>query len=98
MVIAIQVFGWPAINYAQGYLTASSVAPTMLDQPVATALLAAPRPGEMLSHRQILCGVIVWASVYCVDGPSQPRGKPWESATDVIGECDQDRRQNHTIS
>ncbi|MGA9531538.1 MAG: DMT family transporter, partial [Anaerolineales bacterium] len=42
LALGPQVFGWLAINYAQGHLPASVVSPTLLGQPVVTALLAGP--------------------------------------------------------
>jgi drug/metabolite transporter (DMT)-like permease len=64
--VVVQVFGWLAVNYAQGYLPASIVASTMLGQPVVTALLAVLLLGESLTLWQILGGTIVMAGVYIV--------------------------------
>lgn len=64
--VVVQVVGWVAINYAQGYLPASVVAPTMLSQSVVTAVLAALLLGEELSGWQILAGVAVLAGIYLV--------------------------------
>ncbi len=64
--VMVQVFGWLAINYTQGYLPASIVAPTMLAQPVVTALLAVLLLGERLSFWQILGGATVLIGVYIV--------------------------------
>jgi drug/metabolite transporter (DMT)-like permease len=64
--VVVQVFGWLAINYSQGYLPASIVAPTMLAQPVVTALLAVLLLGERLSFWQILGGATVLIGVYIV--------------------------------
>jgi len=64
--VVVQVFGWLAINYTQGYLPASIVASTMLAQPVVTAILAVLLLGERLSLWQILGGVTVLAGVYIV--------------------------------
>ena len=61
-----QVFGYLAINYALGYLPAAIVAPTMLGQPVVTAILAGPLLGEVLSLWQVLGGLAVLAGVYVV--------------------------------
>lgn len=61
-----QVFGHLSINYALGYLPASIVAPTLLGQPVVTAILAGPLLGESLSVWQILGGILVLAGVYAV--------------------------------
>ena len=64
--VVVQVFGWLAINYSQGYLPASIVAPTMLGQPMVTALLAVLLLGETLSFWQIVGGATVLAGVYIV--------------------------------
>jgi len=61
-----QVFGHLSINYALGHLPASIVAPTMLGQPVVTAILAGPLLGETLSLWQVLGGLAVLAGVYVV--------------------------------
>ena len=61
-----QVFGYLAINHALGHLPASIVAPTMLGQPVVTAILAGPLLGEALSPWQVLGGLAVLAGVYVV--------------------------------
>jgi drug/metabolite transporter (DMT)-like permease len=71
--LLVQVFGWLAISYAQGYLPASIVAPTMLGQPVVTAVLALLLLGEGLSSWQIVGGAIVLTGVYMVhNGPHRP--------------------------
>lgn len=64
--VVSQVFGYLAINYALGYLPASIVAPTMLGQPVVTAILAGSLLGEALSLWQVLGGIAVLAGVYTV--------------------------------
>jgi len=61
-----QVLGYLSINYALGHLPASIVAPTMLGQPVVTAILAGPLLGEALSLWQVLGGVAVLSGVYVV--------------------------------
>jgi drug/metabolite transporter (DMT)-like permease len=61
-----QVFGHLSINYALGYLPASVVAPTLLGQPVVTALLAGPLLGEKLYAGQVLGGILVLIGVYSV--------------------------------
>jgi drug/metabolite transporter (DMT)-like permease len=72
--IVVQVLGWLAINYTQGYLPASVVAPTMLAQPVATAVLAVLLLGERLSLWQVLGGMAVLTGVYIVHR-SRHRGR-----------------------
>jgi drug/metabolite transporter (DMT)-like permease len=61
-----QIFGHFSINYALGYLPASLVAPTLLGQPVVTAILAGPLLGEKLYLWQIFGGLLVLMGVYVV--------------------------------
>jgi drug/metabolite transporter (DMT)-like permease len=61
-----QGLGWLAINYAQGHLPATLVAPTLLAQPVMTAIFAIPILGERLAGLEILGGVIVLTGIYLV--------------------------------
>ncbi|MDR5695487.1 MAG: DMT family transporter [Armatimonadota bacterium] len=64
--VVSQVLGYLAINYAIGHLPASLVSPTMLGQPVITALLAVPLLGEALTPGQILGGLAVLIGVSIV--------------------------------
>jgi drug/metabolite transporter (DMT)-like permease len=64
--VIVQVIGWLLINYSQGTLPASVVSPTLLGQPVITAIVAVPLLGETLSWQQILGGLIVISGVYIV--------------------------------
>jgi len=64
--ILVQFMGWFLINFAQGYLRASIVAPVLLGQPVLTALLAVPLLGERLTPWPIAGGLTVLAGVYIV--------------------------------
>jgi len=64
--LLVQVFGWLVINFAQGYLPATLVAPTLLGQPLVTALLAPLLLGETFTRWQILGGIAVLAGVYLV--------------------------------
>ncbi len=61
-----QGLGWFLINYAQGHLPATLVAPTLLGQPVVTGLLAGPMLGELLEPLQIVGGVVVLLGVFWV--------------------------------
>ncbi len=61
-----QILGHFSINYALGYLPASIVSPTLLGQPVVTAILAGVLLGEKLSTLEILGGILVIAGVYAV--------------------------------
>jgi drug/metabolite transporter (DMT)-like permease len=64
--LVAQTLGWLTINYAQGYLPASIVAPTLLGQPVATAVFAAVLLGESFTAGQIGGGLMVLSGVYLV--------------------------------
>ncbi len=57
--IVTQAIGWLLINYAQGHLPASVVAPSTLGQPVVVALVAGPLVGERIDFWQVLGGVAV---------------------------------------
>jgi len=61
-----QTGGYLAVGYALGHLPASLVAPTLLGQPVVTALLAIPLLGESLGVGQIIGGLAVLAGIYLV--------------------------------
>ena len=61
-----QVLGYLVINYTLGILPASIVSPTLLGQPVVTAILAGPLLGEALSVWQIAGGAAVLIGVYIV--------------------------------
>lgn len=77
-----QVMGWLAINYAQGHLPASLVSPTLLGQPVVTALLAGPILEERLGLVQIAGGLAVLGGVYWVH---RSRRRPEAGAGDGRG-------------
>jgi drug/metabolite transporter (DMT)-like permease len=66
LAIGPQALGWLAINYAQGHLPASVVSPTLLGQPVVTALLAGPILGESFQLLQIIGGAVVLVGVLVV--------------------------------
>jgi len=61
-----QLGGYLSVVYALGHLPASIVSPTLMGQPVLTALLAVPILGEMLSVPQIIGGVIVIFGIFWV--------------------------------
>lgn len=61
-----QVMGYFSIGYALGHLPAAVVAPTMIAQPVLTALLAIPLAGENLGFWQVVGGVGVLAGIFLV--------------------------------
>jgi drug/metabolite transporter (DMT)-like permease len=61
-----QVGGYLSIGYALGHLPASIVSPTLISQPVLTALLAIPLLGEALRTEQWLGGLVVLGGIYLV--------------------------------
>ena len=64
--LVTQVIGYLAINFALGRLPATLVSPTLLGQPVVTAILAGPLLGESIHPWQIIGGVGVLLGVYWV--------------------------------
>lgn len=71
--VVIQAGGWMLINYAQGFLPASVIAPTLLGQPVLTAVLAGPLLGESLRAVDILGGATVLIGILLVHHGRRPR-------------------------
>jgi drug/metabolite transporter (DMT)-like permease len=66
LAVITHSLGWLAINYAQGHIRASLVAPTMLGQPIVAALMAIFLLGESISLLQIIGGLIVISGIYLV--------------------------------
>lgn len=66
MGIGIQVFAWYLINYSQGYLPASTVSPTLLGQPVITAIIAIMFLDEHLSEWHFIGGAVIITGIYVV--------------------------------
>jgi len=62
--VIVQVCGWFLINYSQGYLPATTVAPILLGQPVLTFFLATLILKERLSILHIIGGIIVVGGIY----------------------------------
>ncbi len=75
MGIVVQVLGYLCVNYALGHLPASLVSPTLLGQPVLTAIFAGPVLGEGLSSWQIFGGLAVLLGIYLVHR-SNPKPPP----------------------
>lgn len=73
MGVFIQAGAWFLINYAQGYLPASLISPTLLAQPVMAGIIAFFMLGEELSIWQIFGGVIVIVGIYTVHFAKQKR-------------------------
>ena len=61
-----QVIGYLSVVYALGHLLAAVVAPTMILQPVLSALLAIPLLGEALRLDQGIGGTLVLAGIYLI--------------------------------
>jgi drug/metabolite transporter (DMT)-like permease len=76
MGVFIQAGAWFLINYAQGYLPASLISPTLLAQPVLAGIIAFFMLGEELSVWQIFGGVIVIIGIYTVHFAKQKRKQP----------------------
>jgi drug/metabolite transporter (DMT)-like permease len=72
-----QLVGYLAIGYALGHIPAHIASPTMLFQPVVTAILAIPILGERPTPPQWIGGLIVLAGIYLVN---RSREEPREVA------------------
>jgi drug/metabolite transporter (DMT)-like permease len=70
-----QLIGYMALAYALGQLPASIVSPTMVLQPVVTALLAIPLLGEIPGVWQGVGGVIALVGIYVVNRSHQQTPK-----------------------
>lgn len=66
MALISHLGGWLGVNYALGYLKASTVSVSLLSQVVVTVLLAMPLLGERLSQVQMIGGGLVLAGIYLV--------------------------------
>lgn len=69
--IISQMIGYLSISYALGHLPASIVSPTLIGQPILTAVLAIPMLGEMPTPMQWLGGGIALAGIYIVNRSHQ---------------------------
>lgn len=65
--VVSQLIGYMALAYALGHLPASVVSPTMILQPIVTALLAIPLLGEIPSIWQGIGGAIALVGIYMVN-------------------------------
>lgn len=65
--IVSQMIGYLAITYALGHLPAFIVAPTMIAQPILTAILAIPLLNEIPTTTQWIGGGIALAGIYIVN-------------------------------
>lgn len=66
MGVVLQAGAWFLINFAQGYLPASLVAPTLLTQPVLSGIIAYFLLNEVLGFWHIVGGIIVVIGIYIV--------------------------------
>jgi drug/metabolite transporter (DMT)-like permease len=64
--LVTQSFGYLAVGYALGHLPASVVSPSMIGQPIVTALLAIPLLGEPVTWVQCVGGAVVIAGILLV--------------------------------
>ncbi len=66
LALVTQIGGWLALNFALGHLKAAVVSPTLLFQPVFTAIVAVPLLGQALTVPQVVGGAIVLAGIFLV--------------------------------
>jgi len=67
LALMTQVISYILLNYALGHLPAHIVSPTLLGQPVLTAVMAVPMLGETLTTVQIIGGGIVLLGIWLVN-------------------------------
>ena len=65
--VVSQMIGYLSISYALGHLPASVVAPTLIGQPILTAILAIPLLGEIPAPIQWAGGAVALAGIYIVN-------------------------------
>jgi drug/metabolite transporter (DMT)-like permease len=66
MALISHLGGWLGVNYALGYLKASTVSVSLLSQVVVTVLLAMPLLGERMTLVQYVGGGLVMGGIYLV--------------------------------
>jgi drug/metabolite transporter (DMT)-like permease len=71
-----QLGGYLSVGYALGHLPASTVSPTMIGQPVVTAVLAFLLLGEKLLPAQWAGGTVVLAGIYLVHRSRMGKAAP----------------------
>jgi drug/metabolite transporter (DMT)-like permease len=72
LALVTQAFGYLAVGYALGHLPASIVSPTMVAQPIVTALLAIPFLHEPISPVQWVGGALVIAGILQINASHVP--------------------------
>jgi len=65
--IISQTIGYISISYALGHLPARVVSPTLIGQPIMTAILAIPLLNEIPNLTQIFGGLVALAGIYIVN-------------------------------
>ena len=65
--IVSQTIGYISVSYALGHLPARVVSPTLIGQPIMTAILAIPLLSEIPTLIQILGGIVALAGIYIVN-------------------------------
>ncbi len=65
--VVSQTIGYISVSYALGHLPARVVSPTLIGQPIMTAILAIPLLSEIPSLVQILGGLVALAGIYIVN-------------------------------
>jgi drug/metabolite transporter (DMT)-like permease len=65
--ILTQVGGYLSVNYAIGRLPVSIVSPTLLAQPVVTAILALPLLGQPVTISQIIGGALILSGIFVIN-------------------------------
>jgi drug/metabolite transporter (DMT)-like permease len=68
-----QLGGYLCVNYALGRLPVSTVSPTLLAQPVVTALLAVPLLGQPITLSQILGGALILFGIFVINKASEKK-------------------------
>jgi drug/metabolite transporter (DMT)-like permease len=71
LALVTQVMGYLSVNYALGHLPSSVVSPTLLGQPVITAILAVPLLGQVPTPFHVLGGLLVLMGIVVVHRSKQ---------------------------
>ena len=80
-----QIIGYLSMSYALGHLPASVVAPTMIGQPITTAVFAIPLLGEIPTPLQITGGAIALAGIYIVNQSHNRAKKIAAQPAEIVG-------------
>ena len=83
MGLLVQVGGWLLINFAQGYLSASVVAATLLIQPLITGIFANIVLAETFTTWHLIGGTAVLVGVFIVHFSRDSRRKPEQTLAAV---------------